>query len=163
MGVCFGVADWYVMEVLITFFPPLGIFGLIPGLAVMWGVWLVPALAVVAAELRVSQRLWRCAAAVMLLWMCALVGYYLFYGFLMAFDGDSPLSLTYALGHLSSGGWENWLEITRTDSLRDLMDWGKVALVGGGVVGAALGAGLEWLRRRRSVGASAQERVGMQG
>lgn len=155
LGLCFGVADWYAMEILKEIFPPLGIFGLIVGFAAMWGVWLLPALAVVAAELRASRRARWCAAAVALVWVCAIAAYYLLYGFLLAFDGEPPLSLGYALGHLAMRGWADWAEIMRTLLLRDIMRWGAAALACGALVGGALGAALGRLRARRPARAAA--------
>lgn len=155
IGVCFGVIDWYVRETLKAVCPPLGALGIIVGVPVMWGVWLLPALAVAYAELRASRRVALCSLAVALVWVAAIVSYHLFYGFLMAFDEASPLSLGYALGHLSSRGWADWGEITRTLTLGYIMRWGAVALVSGGAVGCAIGAGMGWLGARRIARAAA--------
>ncbi|KAB8141068.1 hypothetical protein F8S13_21355 [Chloroflexia bacterium SDU3-3] len=63
---------------------------------------------------------------------------------MLVFDGEPPLSLGYALGHIAPRGWADWAEITRTLSLGNMVRWGAVVLGVGAGFGAA--AARKWAR-----------------
>lgn len=148
IGSIFGLFDWYYGEWLAQF-PwepfPAAFLEIVLRVSLLWGIWLVPALPVAVWEAVRSQRIWRSALATALLWSCAIVTYYLYYGFLMAFDGEPPLSLFQALRTPAPNAWQTWWVITQTLTLRDIREWSLVALVGGALVGGSIGVVVKYI------------------
>jgi hypothetical protein len=138
-GLGFGVFDWYYLEFLIRFDWPRTLFTTVIAVSLNWGIWLVPALPLAIAEVQRSQRIRLSACAVALFWLCAITAYYLYYGFLLAFDGSAPLSLRAALTHPSPTAWADWWSILRSQTLYAILDWSWMALGGGALVGARVG------------------------
>jgi hypothetical protein len=73
------------------------------------------------------------------LWFCAITGYYLYYGFLMAFDSTAPHSIVTAITQPNPTGWRDWGEILLRLTLAYIREWGGFAIISGAGVGGVVG------------------------
>lgn len=150
-GFCFGIADWYYLEFLIRidWLRTQTLLTAIVAISINWGIWLVPAVPLAIVEMLRSNRVWFSSLAVALFWACAIIAYYVYYSFLLAFDGYAPLSLLQAVLQPSPTAWQDWGRITRTQTIAHISDWMWVAIIGGGMIG---GSAAVFLRKYRMWG-----------
>jgi hypothetical protein len=138
VGVSFGVIDWYGVQALLPVTHRLSRGNLalaLMGEAVNWGVWLLPATPVAVYEARRSGKAVWSGMAVVTLWLSSIVAYYLYYTYLLAFVGVHRMEDLLIFGPRPNYFWGLWAITMRSLILRQMGEWGMVALVGGFIVG----------------------------
>jgi hypothetical protein len=149
IGIVFGVLDWYGLQVLLR-----GTYTLSQGNLVVqvmgdvanWAAWLLPAFpAAVYEAWRSGKALWS-GMAVVTVWLSAVVAYYLYYAYLLAFVGLNEMQdlLVFRPHPIYFG--QLWSSTLRDLIFRHIWERGLVALVVGFIVGGLAGwATLRWL------------------
>ena len=141
VGLLFGLADWYYLNILTQF--PWGKLQnnpiVIPLIILLnYGIWLVPVLPITFYESRTSRSVSRSAMAGALCWACSIASYYVFYLLLLSFWGLPNMEHLLILGPKQAGFWQEWSDAFQKIILNQVIEWLPIALVGGSLVGIAV-------------------------
>jgi hypothetical protein len=161
LGLCFGLADWYFLDLLASlsqgqaFTEDLSEFArymiVIPLVALNYGVWLIPVIPAALYEMKHSQSVRRAALSAALVWSMALISYYAYYTFLLMFVGLPHLEFMLFSNRHSAGYWADWWPPFRRVILNQFLDWLGVAIIGGGVIGSGSVIVFNSLRKNRAL------------
>ncbi len=163
-GLCFGVLDWFYLDWL----PSLGrspalndwlmaapgivrILAVLAPVALNYGIWLVPVIPVAIFEMKRSASIRRSALAAVIVWVAAMLGYYSFYALLLLFAGLPQLEFMLYSNRFTPGYWTNPWPLFRNLILNQVLMWAAIAVVCGGIVGAATGWVVRKGLRRRNI------------
>jgi hypothetical protein len=137
LGLLFGIADWYFIKLLMWLISIVhyNIFVDVLGFAANWAIWLVPAIPVAIYQVRRLPTPIFSALAVMIVWMSAIVAYYLYYAFLLAFVGLPQMESLLVFGPHSELFWSAWSPVFQTLILGQILEWSSIALIGGSLIG----------------------------
>lgn len=163
IGALFGVFDFYYLTLLARFAGPLlssGPAGAIAWLVLNLGVWLVPVVPIALYEARRSRARLRCALASLAAWCAAIVAYYLTNAVQLAFVGVPGRPELHISNRSAPHFWQNWAFVLRRNILAGITEWMVVAVVGGAIVGLAVGS-LYLLCRPSPQGTSARHDAGV--
>ncbi len=141
VGGLFGIFDFYFqywMQQILS--ARMGNMILIPIL----GVWLVIVIPIAIREARASRSIWLAAAASAFTWSVSIVSYYLFMGVKLILIGQASREEMHISNRSDPFYWSNVRNFFLGDFLSGVSEWIIVALVGGCLVGLAIGL---WVRR----------------
>jgi len=154
IGLLFGIADWYYLDLLAHF--NWGNFGssilVIPiFLLLNYGFWLVPILPIVVVESRRGSRILSPVLAGVITWSSAIASYYAFYTVLLSLGVLPHLAGLNVFGDRYPGFWEDWMAVFRKIILAQFFEWIVIAIVGGGLIGAVVSFVYRtWINRKSS-------------
>ena len=146
IGLAFGLVDWYFLAFLASItksqaFLRTPDFVHLPLLLILmvfnFGVWLVPAIPVAIFETKQSHSWLHAAFSAILVWGMALLGYYIYYAFLLMFIGLPNLNFMLYSNHQSTSYWADWWPPFKRLIVDQLIEWIGVAVIGGAIVGIA--------------------------
>lgn len=145
IGILFGVADFFYQGLMQNLSP------LALQLALILGVWLVPAFLVALPEARATRSSWKAGLATMFSWSMAVLAYYLFMAIKLAYIGEPSRPEMHISNSAAPEFLANWQVVLRYDILGGIKEWAPLALVGGFLVGWAMGGlYLLWTKPRPS-------------
>jgi hypothetical protein len=147
-GLIFGIAYWEYLNGVAGFFNAIG-SGMEPdavgGLSIwiflsiifltIFGVWLIPTIFPVVYEFRHSEKIQQAVMAVIVVWVSAVLGYYLTYLVLLAFFGLPNMEHLLIFGKHSSTFWQDWAGIFNKLILFSFLKWTVVGIFVGGFAG----------------------------
>jgi hypothetical protein len=133
IGALFGVLDFFYIEWLVKLFRGTALTML------NLGIWLVPVIPIALYEARCSRSSLRAAAASLATWCAAIVAYYLTNAVQLAFLGVPGRPELHISNRAAPYFWQNWASVFRWDILGGMAEWIIVAIVGGAIVGFAMG------------------------
>ncbi|NLF65447.1 MAG: hypothetical protein GX579_12705 [Chloroflexi bacterium] len=166
IGAVFGAFDFYYLGFLYELAGPQVLFASFPaGRFLHWlmlnlGVWLVPVVPIALYEVRVSRARLRSALASLTAWCAAIVAYYLTNAVQLAFVGVPGRPELHISNRSAPHFWQNWAFVLRRNILAGITEWMMVAVVGGAIVGLAVGS-LYLLCRPSPQGTSARHDAGV--
>ncbi len=134
IGILFGVFDFYYQE-MIQGLPVSNIVRL----AVIFGIWLVPAIPVVLYEAKATRSPFKSALANVLTWSVAILSYYLYLAVKLIFIGQSTRPELYFANYQDAYYWSNLQSLFFGDVLYGIGEWIGVALLGGFLTGYLIG------------------------
>jgi hypothetical protein len=146
LGLGFGIVDWYFLALLASItksqaFLRMPDFVHLPLLIILmvfnFGVWLIPAIPIAIFETKHSHSWLHAAFAAILVWSMALVGYYVYYAFLLMFFGLPNLNFMLFSNHQSPTYWADWWPPFKRLIVDQLIEWIVIAIIGGAIVGIA--------------------------
>ncbi|TLN26322.1 hypothetical protein FDZ74_01970 [bacterium] len=141
VGGLFGIFDFYFQDWMQQIFSArMGNPMLIPIL----GVWLVMVIPIAIREVKASRSIWLAAAASAFAWSVSIVSYYLFMGVKLILIGQASREEMHISNHRDRFYWSNVRSFFLGDFLSGVGEWIVVALIGGCLVGLAIGL---WVRR----------------
>jgi hypothetical protein len=103
----------------------------------IFGVWLIPTIFPAVYEFRRSERVQQAVAAVIVVWVSAVLGYYLTYLVLLAFFGLPNMEYLLIFGKHSPTFWQDWARIFNRLILFSFLKWAVVGIFVGGFAGFA--------------------------
>ena len=147
-GLIFGIAYWEYLNGVASFFNAIG-SGMesdaVGGLSIwiflsvifltVFGVWLIPTIFPAVYEFRRSEKVQQAVVAVMVVWVSAVLGYYLTYLVLLAFFGLPNMEYLLIFGKHSSTFWQDWAGIFNRLILFSFLKWAVVGIFVGGFAG----------------------------
>jgi hypothetical protein len=148
VGLCFGFADWYFLDILASLSQnqalndnllqvPEYIRILIVMVLVVsnYGVWLIPVIPAAIYEMKRSQSLRGAAISAVIVWSSAMLSYYAYYAFLLMFVGLPNLDFMLFSNRQSATYWADWWPPFRRVILNQFVEWIGIAVIGGAIVG----------------------------
>ncbi|NLV73827.1 MAG: hypothetical protein GXY52_03965 [Chloroflexi bacterium] len=147
-GFFFGIFDFYYQILVQKHLPAIGLLGYIKVLLIL-GVFIIPLVPAVRYESKTSGSRLQAGLAGSLIWLAAIVAYYLTNAVQLAFIGFAGMPELHISQRAEPYFWENWKNVFTYSILGGMAEWGAIALVGGFIVGYLLS--LILLRRRGSV------------
>ncbi len=148
IGLCFGILDWYFLDLLASFgknqalneyinqapvyIPILTIITLV---TLNYGIWLVPVIPVAIREMKISHSMRLAAISAVIVWAAAMVSYYSYYAFLLMFVGLPNLDFMLFSNHSAPQYWDNWWPTFRGLILGQFLEWIVIAIICGSIVG----------------------------
>ena len=149
-GLIFGVAYWGYLNMAAGFFSQLNpniepdavssvmIWMVLSVMfLVVFGVWLIPTIFPAVYEFRRSEKVGQAVVAVIVVWVSAVLGYYLTYFVLLAFFGLPNMEYLLVFGKHSSTFWQDWAGIFNKLILFSFLKWAVVGILVGGFAGFA--------------------------
>lgn len=143
-GILFGAMYWFYLSVSAKLFNGLSVpddnfWGkwLIANLMLIisFGVWLFPATIPAVVEYRHSHKVGQSAMAVVVVWVSAVLGYYISYVIVLGFLGAPQMEYLLFFNEHTPDFWQNWHAIFYTLILSDLAKWAVVSLLVSGICG----------------------------
>jgi DNA-binding CsgD family transcriptional regulator len=160
-GLVFGIIFWFYFSAIGSFMSRLGIDeenGFIIWLLLsieflfIFGVWLIPTIVPVAYEFHLSKKVSLSVVAVILMWISAVLGYYLIYVVLLAFVGLPHMQYYLVFGQRGPTFWQDWAELFPKLILYDFLKWTVVGLIVGGFAGLLTSSFYSfWVKKTNSV------------
>ncbi|HLO14920.1 MAG TPA: helix-turn-helix transcriptional regulator [Anaerolineales bacterium] len=98
-------------------------------------VWLIPTLFPVRYEFRHSKKISLSVVAVIVMWLSAVLGYYLTYVVLLAFVGLPNMEYYLVFGQHGPAFWHDWAELFPRLILFKFLQWTIVGAIVGGFAG----------------------------
>lgn len=159
-GLVFGVLFWIYLEAIDRFMNTLSINEEYPlevwrfisiEFLLIFGVWLIPTIYAVRQEFRQSKKVSLSVMAVILSWIGAVFGYYLFYLVLLAFIGLPNMEYYLIFGERGPRFWQDWAELFPRLILFKFLQWSVVGAIVGGLAGfvtSSLYSFWEWKTNR---------------
>jgi hypothetical protein len=148
VGLCFGFADWYFLDLLASLSQnqalnenllqaPEYIRVLIVMVLVIsnYGVWLIPVIPTAIYEMKRSQSLRRAAISAVIVWSMAMLSYYAYYAFMLMFIGLPNMDFMFFSNRQSATYWADWWPPFQRVILAQFFDWIGIAVIGGVIVG----------------------------
>jgi hypothetical protein len=162
VGLCFGFADWYFLDLLASLSQnqalnenllqaPEYIRVLILMVLVIsnYGVWLIPVIPAAIYEMKRSQSLRRAATSAVIVWSAAMLSYYAYYAFMLMFVGLPNMDFMLFSNRQSVAYWADWWPPFRRVILNQLVEWIGIAVIGGAIVGMLSAFVFKSLSKRR--------------
>ena len=142
IGLIFGVADWYYLDLLANF--PWGSLSdkviMVPVVILLnFGIWLLPVVATAVYEIRHSKSARLSALSGIATWTSAIFGYYTFYTMLLSFWGLPHMEHMLLSKEQNATFWQDWMGSFRQLILYQFLEWISIAVVGGGLLGYTIG------------------------
>ncbi len=137
IGILFGIFDFFFQTWIYQIFP-VGSRSTAMQIPI-WGVWLLVVVPVALNEVKTSRSVWLTAASSVFTWSVAVVAYYLFMGVKLIFIGQASRAEMHISNHNAPYYWSNIKSFFVGDFLSGVGEWIIVALVGGCLVGLAVG------------------------
>jgi DNA-binding CsgD family transcriptional regulator len=146
-GIIFGAAYWQYLNGVTGFFnvivptDPDALGGLAIWILLsvvfvaIFGVWLIPTIFPALHEFRHSARVQLSALAVIVVWLSAVLGYYLTYLILLAFFGLPNMEYLLIFGAHSPTFWQDWSTVFNKLILFNFLKWAIVSIIVGGIGG----------------------------
>lgn len=141
----FGAAYWHYFSATASFLNRIFInleenafmiwIGLSVSFLIYFVVWLIPTILPAVYEFRHSKMISHSILAVVMVWMSAVLGYYLNYLVLLAFVGLPNMEYYVIFGEHGPAFWKDWAELFPKLILYDFLKWTVVGLVVGGFAG----------------------------
>jgi hypothetical protein len=148
IGLCFGFADWYFLDLLASLGQNQALNGNLlqaPGyiriIIVMvfvisnYGVWLIPVIPTAIYEMKRLQSLRRAAISAVIVWSSAMLSYYAYYAFMLMFVGLPNMDFMLFSNRQSATYWADWWPPFQRVILAQFIDWIGIAVIGGVIVG----------------------------
>ncbi len=161
LGLCFGVADWYFLDLLASLSRNqalsqrldqanelIRLVIVLVLIAANYGIWLVPVVPMAIYEMKRSKSIRRAASAAAVAWSAALVSYYAYYSFMLMWVGLPNMEfMLFSNRHLPNY-WADWWPPFRRVVVDQFLEWIPIAIVGGAVVGFLTAVSLRlWAKR----------------
>jgi DNA-binding CsgD family transcriptional regulator len=143
-GLGFGILFFFYFEVIdrlmntfrITEENPLQVWAFISvEFLLIFGVWLIPTVYPARYEFGHSKAVGLSVIAVIMMWVSAVVGYYLIYTVLLAFVGLPNMEYYLVFGKHDPAFWQDWTALLPKLILFKLLKWTVVGIVIGGFAG----------------------------
>jgi hypothetical protein len=134
VGILFGLFDFYYPNFIPHWSIDSRFWGEIVGIALNFGIWLVPIAPIVLYEARVSRSRVLPAVASSLTWCISVIFYYLTNVVQLAIGSPMQPYLRIS-NHKSPFFWHNWGDLLATYILGHIVEWVVVAVVGGFIIG----------------------------
>lgn len=147
IGICFGIIDWYFLDLLATLLAGLGqneglieagftrLLIIVLVMSLNYGIWLVPVIPTAIYEVNRSHSLVKAALSAVVIWVAAIFSYYAYYTFLLMFVGLPHLEFMLFANRHSAAYWADWWPPFRRVVLLQFFEWIGVAVIGGVLVG----------------------------
>jgi len=148
VGLCFGIADWYFLDLLASFSqnPALDdgflqapqyvrTLIVIALITLNYGVWLVPVIPTAVYEMKRSRSLLRAAISSVIVWCAAMVSYYSYYAFMLMFVGVPHMDFMLFSNRQAATYWNDWWPPFKRVIVDQFLEWIGIAMVGGAIVG----------------------------
>lgn len=103
------------------------------------GVWLVMVVPIAYREAKASRSVWMAAAASAFTWSISIVAYYLFMGVKLILIGQVSREEMHISNRSDPYYWSNIKSFFAGDFMSGVSEWIIIALVGGCLVGLAVG------------------------
>lgn len=101
----------------------------------IFGVWLIPTIFPAKVEFRHSKRVGLSVIAVIVMWVSAVLGYYLTYIVLLAFVGLPNMQYYLVFGQHGPTFWQDWAALFPQLILFKFLQWTVVGVIIGGFAG----------------------------
>lgn len=101
----------------------------------VFGVWLIPTIFPAKYEFRHSKRVGQSVMAVIVMWVSAVLGYYLTYTVLLAFVGLPNMHSYLVFGQHGPTFWQDWAVLFPKLILFKFLQWTVVGVIVGGFAG----------------------------
>ena len=137
-GIVFGIFDFY-FQIWINQLSRAGILNTFVMLIPIYGIWLVMVAPIALNEAKKSHSVWLAAAASAFSWSVSIVAYYLFMGVKLIFIGEPSRPEMHISSRSDPYYWENIKSFFANDVVNHISEWIVIALVGGTLVGLAIG------------------------
>jgi len=144
-GLVFGAAYWHYFSVTARFLSnifinveenPLMIWiALSVSFLIYFGVWLIPAILPAVYEFHQSKMLSLSVLAVVIVWISAVLGYYINYVVLLAFVGLPHMEYFLVFGQKGPTFWRDWAELFPRLIFFKFFKWTVVGVIVGGFAG----------------------------
>lgn len=148
VGLCFGIADWYFLDLLALFSqnPALDdtllqapeyirTLIVIALITLNYGIWLVPVIPTAIYEMKRSCSLRHAAISAVIVWSAAMVSYYSYYAFILMFIGVPNMDLMLFSNRQAANYWNDWWPPFKRVILDQFLEWLGIAVIGGAIVG----------------------------
>jgi len=134
VGVLFGIFDFYLPDLIAQWSFHSLLWDNIVGLALTFGIWLMPSVPIVLHEAKVSRSRTLSALANSLTWWTSVIVYYVTNVIQLAIGSSSQpwMSLSH---HKTPYFWVNWSNLLQNYILSSILEWTVVAIVGGFIIG----------------------------
>lgn len=133
-GVLFGIFDFYYQNWMMRLH-----VSQLPLLVLILGIWLVVAVPAAWYEASRSGSVWLSAAASVIAWSSAVVSYYLYLVAKLVLIGEPSRPEMHISNRQEPYFWSNVWALFKGDFTSGLIEWLPVALIGGALVGLAVG------------------------
>lgn len=160
-GLLFGAAYWHYLgitgrilsRISIDEENPLAIWlSLSTAFLIYFGVWLIPTILPTFYEFRRSRKINLSVAAVIMVWISAVVGYYTNYVALLAFVGLPHMEYYLIFGQQGPTFWRDWAELFPKLILLKLLKWTVIGTVVGGFAGLVTSSLYSfWIRKTNTI------------
>ena len=104
-------------------------------LILIFGVWLIPTIYPARREFLHSKKISLSARAVIIMWVSAVLGYYLIYMVLLAFVGLPNMEYYLLFGQRGPTFWQDWAELFPRLIMFKFLQWAIVSIIVGGLAG----------------------------
>lgn len=144
VGIMFGAGYWHYLSITAMFFNRTSNSSentmsegwlLILALLTYFGVWLIPAVGPAVYEFHRSTSLRFSVLAVILVWISAVVGYYVNYVVMLAFVGLPHMEYLVVFGQRTATFWQDWSVVFPKLILYKFMKWAIASVIVGGFSG----------------------------
>lgn len=146
IGLCFGILDWYFLDMLASLNQVQYLNGNLPAyvqafivillVSMNYGIWLIPVVPIAFYEMTRSHAIRKAALAAIIIWSTAILSYYTYYAFLLMFVGLPNLDFMLFSNDQAVTYWADWWPPFRRIILDQFIEWIGIALIGGGIVGS---------------------------
>jgi len=118
----------------------------------IFGVWLVPTIYPAKVEFRHSQRVGLSVLAVIVMWVSAVLGYYLTYTLLLAFVGLPNMEYYLVFGQHGPTFWQDWAALFPRLILFKFLQWTVVGVIVSGFAGIITSSLYSfWVRKTNAI------------
>ncbi|HLA97484.1 MAG TPA: helix-turn-helix transcriptional regulator [Anaerolineales bacterium] len=157
-GLVFGAGYWHYLSLTANFFSSISIYFsssvegllLVPALLAYFGVWLIPAILPAVYDFYRSRSLHSSVMAVVVVWLSAVLGYYVNYVIMLAIFGLPHMEYLVILGHRTSNLWQDWRELFPRLILIKFLKWAVVGAIASAIAGYITGSLLKTAYLKRS-------------
>ena len=162
IGLCFGIVDWYFLDLLASLFAKLGqnesmfevviihLLIIMIFMGLNYGIWLVPVIPTAIYEINQSRSLAQAALSAVVIWVAAIFSYYAYYTFLLMFVGLPNLDFMLFSNRQSSTYWTDWWPPFQRVIVDQFVEWIGIAVIGGVLVGALIAYMFKFISKRRT-------------
>lgn len=163
IGLCFGFADWYFLDMLaslgqnkalnesLLLTPKYIRVLIVMGLVISnYGVWLIPVIPTAIYEMKRSHSLLRAAISSVVVWISAMVSYYIYYALLLMFVGLPNMDFLLFSNRQSATYWIDWWVPFRRIILDQFVEWIIIAVIAGAIVGIMSAYSFNLLSRKNA-------------
>jgi hypothetical protein len=167
IGLCFGFADWYFLDILASLgqnqalneslnqLPEYIRILIVIGLVISnYGVWLIPVIPTAIYEMNRSHSLTRAAISSVVVWISAMVSYYTYYTFMLMFVGLPNMDFMLLSNHISPTYWVDWWKPFQRVILDQFGEWIIIAVIAGAIVGIMSAFIFNFLSRKNTLSMS---------
>ncbi len=162
IGLCFGILDWYFLDLLASLGKNqalnesinqapvyISILVVIIIVSLNYGIWLVPVIPAAIYETKRSKSVRSAAISAVIVWAAAMVSYYGFYAILLMFVGLPNLDFMLFSNRVSTQYWIDWWPMFQKLILGQFLEWIVIAVICGSIVGTLSAYVYNRLSKRR--------------